>query len=130
MADHLIGDSLKNVVSSFDGFGREICTQKGADIHFQNLISARRRVQERFAFDFADALEPSDWEIVCRVFQKRHLLEHKMGVVDEDYLKKANDPHAILGRKIGIAPSDVAAAINIIKTLGKRLYDELFRPGP
>jgi hypothetical protein len=33
-----------NAVSAFDGFGREICMQKSADIHYQNisrLLSAR-----------------------------------------------------------------------------------------
>lgn len=44
-ADHLIGDALENVVSAFDGFGREICAQKAADVQFQNLDGARRRVQ-------------------------------------------------------------------------------------
>jgi hypothetical protein len=123
MADYLIGDSLKNVVSSFDGFGREICANKGADIQFQNLVSARRRVHDTFAFDFANTLEPNDWAIACRVFQKRHLLAHKMGVVDEEYLKKANDPQAILGRKISIAPDEVTATIKIIQALGKQLFD-------
>ena len=47
LGDHLIGDALENVVSAFDGFGREICAKKDADIDFQNLPSARRRVQER-----------------------------------------------------------------------------------
>jgi hypothetical protein len=28
LADHLIGDALENIVSSFDGFGREICERK------------------------------------------------------------------------------------------------------
>jgi hypothetical protein len=128
MTDHLIGDSLKNVVSAFDGFGREICAKKGANIHFQNLLGARRRVQDTFAFDFAVALEPNDWAIACRAFQKRHLLAHKMGVVDEDYLKKVNDPEAILGRKISVTRGEVTATINIIEGLGRRLFDGLLRP--
>ena len=130
LADHLIGDALENVVSAFDGFGREICERKGADIQFQNLIGARRRVQERFALDFADVLAPDDWERVCRVFQKRHLLAHKMGVVDEDYVKKANDFQAVLGRKIIISHDEVIATINLIENLGKRLFEGLIHPTP
>lgn len=42
LAAHLIGDALENVVSAFDGFGREICIKRAADIHSQNLASARR----------------------------------------------------------------------------------------
>jgi hypothetical protein len=92
LANHLIGDALENVVSAFDGFGREICLRKGADIRFQNIAGARRRVRETFGFDFADSLSSDEWHSACRVFQKRHLLAHKMGVIDEDYLQKANDP--------------------------------------
>src|SRR5439155_2690819 len=128
--DHLIGDALENVVSAFDGFGREICGRKGADIQFQNLTGARRRVQEIFAFDFADALTPEQWEMVCRVFQKRHLLAHKMGVVDDNYVKKANDPQATLGRKISVDRDEVSSVTSLIEVLGRRLFERLLRPMP
>jgi len=58
LAEHLIGDALENIVSAFDGFGREVCERKGTDIRFQSLSAARRRVQEVFGFDFADGLRP------------------------------------------------------------------------
>jgi hypothetical protein len=57
-------------------------------------------VLERFGFDFADALTTAQWEEICRVFQKRHLLSHRMGVIDDEYLQKANDSGAVPGRKI------------------------------
>lgn len=122
LAERLIGDALENVVSAFDGFGREICLRKGADIRFQNLLAARQKTQEVFGFDFADTLGPGDWESACRVFQKRHVLAHKMGVIDDDYVRKANDPGAIIGRKIHVAHDEVNAAITIIGTLGGRLF--------
>jgi hypothetical protein len=100
LADHLIGDALENVVSAFDGFGREVCSQKGADIRFQNLAGARRRVQEFFQIDFGDGLSSEEWNAACRVFQKRHLLAHKMGVIDKDYIQNTNDPGAIRGGRL------------------------------
>jgi hypothetical protein len=125
LAEHLVGDALENVVSAFDGFGREICSQKSADIRFQNLVAARRRVQEAFGFDFADELSPDLWMTACRVFQKRHLLAHKMGVVDAEYAQKANDPGAVVGRRIRIAPEEVSEAISLVETLGQRLFKGL-----
>lgn len=122
LAEHLIGDALENIVSAFDGFGREICERKGAEIRFQSLPGAQRRVREVFGFDFADALAAGEWEIACRTFQKRHLLAHKMGVVDEDYLQKTDDPGAVVGRKMRVTAEEVSAAIAIIETLGARLY--------
>ena len=53
-----------------------------------------------------------------------------MGVVDEDYLRKANDPDAVVGRKISIIPDEITTAVKIIESLGKRLFEGLLRPVP
>ncbi len=125
LAEHLIGDALENVVSAFDGFAREICSQKSADIHFQNLVSARRRVQAKFGFDFADELDRDAWTSICRIFQKRHLLAHKMGVIDAAYVEKANDPMAVVGRRVRVAQDEVSLAVSLVETLGQRLFKGL-----
>jgi len=122
LAEHLVGDALENVVSAFDGFGREICVQKSADIRFQNLSRARRRVQEAFGFDFADELSADAWDMACRIFQKRHLIAHKMGVIDAEYVQKANDTGAVVGRRIRVTSDEVAHAISLVETLGQRLF--------
>jgi hypothetical protein len=128
LADHLIGDALENAVSAFDGFGRELSSQMGGEIRFQNLPGARRNVQERFGFDLADGLTLEKWNDVCRVFQKRHLLAHKMGVIDDDYVQKASDPGAVTGRKVHISYEEVNSSIEIIEKLGRRLYAGILPP--
>jgi len=130
LANHLIGDALENAVSAFDGFGREICARRKADIRFQNIVAARQKVQEAFGFDFADSLDPPDWDCTCRVFQKRHLLAHKMGVIDNDYLQKAKDPAAVIGHKIGVSSDEVKSALEYIEKLGRRLFSGLFPATP
>lgn len=122
LAHHLIGDALENAVSAFDGFGREICKRKSVEIRFQSLTGARRKVQDAFGFDFADTLSADEWETASRAFQKRHLLAHKMGVIDEDYLRMANDRGAVLGHKITLSPMEVEACIVIVESLGRRLF--------
>jgi len=129
-AERLIGDALENVVSAFDGYGRQICEEKGAEIRFQNPPGARRLVREAFGFDFADGIANADWENLCRVFQKRHLLSHKMAVIDGDYVKNPNDPTAVVGRKIKVSRGEVIAAIGLIEELGRRLFSGLFPPSP
>jgi hypothetical protein len=123
LSDHLVGDALENAVAAFDGFGREICKRRGAEIRFQNLPGARRRVEDTFGFDFADSLQRDEWNHLCRIFQKRHLLAHAMGVIDDDYVQKANDPSATAGRKIRVDADEVISSIGMIEALGKRLYD-------
>jgi hypothetical protein len=82
-------------------------------------------VSETFGFDFADELNPDSWIAICRVFQKRHLLSHKMGVIDDEYVQKANDPGAVVGRRVRVTQEEVSLAISLIETLGQRLFEGL-----
>jgi hypothetical protein len=123
MADYLVRDALENIVSAFDGFGREVAACKGAEVRFQNIAAARERIRELFDFDFASDLTASQWDDVGRVFQKRHLLAHKMGVIDEEYVRKANDTSAVVGRSVRVSSKEVSDAIAVIETLGRRLFD-------
>lgn len=137
LAEQLIGDALENVVSGFDGFGRELCRVSAAkatnpaeaeDVRFQNLTGARTRVQKLFAIDMTTLVAVSEWEFACRCFQKRHLLAHKMGVVDEDYLQATNDRAAVIGRKVQISPDDVKRLCAVMRQLGEKLIAQMLPP--
>jgi len=134
LSTQLVADALENVVSAFDGFGREISRvhatkatnpSKAQDISFQNLSGAQKNVQTLFGFDLAGALDADEWATACRFFQKRHLLAHRMGVVDEEYLKKSGDTRATIGRKVTIEPHHVRDMVQLIARLGQWLNDEL-----
>lgn len=123
LAETLIADALAGVVSAFDGFGRGLCSESETKPSFQNLDGGRKRVRQGYNFDMADCLTADDWLSASRSFQKRHLLAHKMGVVDEEYVLKTSDPAALVGRKITLAIDEVAALIKIVEKMGKRLYE-------
>lgn len=132
-AAHLIGDALENVVSAFDGFGRETCRlhadiattpAKASNVSFQSLVNSRQKVQDLFGIDIAQAVTPQDWDFICRNFQKRHLLAHKMGVVDQAYITATQDSSAIVGRKVGIEASDVQQLVSQLSLLGAYLYSQ------
>jgi len=134
ICQQLVADALENVVSAFDGFGRETCRvhasnasdpAKGADIRFQNLTGAQKNVQQCFGIDLTASLSTHEWEFVCRCFQKRHLLAHKMGIIDDAYIKATGDQGATVGRKVSISVDEVTALLNHVRTLGKYLTTEL-----
>ena len=112
VAQSLIENSLEDCVSAFDGFGREICrvhAKTSTDpenvdkISFQNLEGAKQNMSALFKLDLAAGL--TDDELArFRAFQKRHVLSHKMGVVDAEYLHKSGDTRAIVGRKVRSTP--------------------------
>src|SRR3990172_4429523 len=93
LADRLIENALEDCISAFDGFGRELCriyamkssdTAKAEKVSFQNLEGVKQNLRELFNIDLATGLTNAAWKVAVRGFQKRHLLSHKMGVVDDE----------------------------------------------
>ena len=58
---------------------------------------------------------------MVRGFQKRHLVAHTMGVVDQDYITKTGDIQAFVGRKISIGVDEVRGLLLIISKLARSL---------
>ena len=134
LSAQLVADALENCVSAFDGFGREACrvnSSKATDptkataISFQNLGGSQKNVLALFGVNLTAALNGSDWTFACRCFQKRHLLAHKMGIVDDAYIKATSDSHARVGRKVSIPPDEVLSLLAAIRRLGAYLMTEL-----
>lgn len=130
----LIENALEDCVSAFDGFGREICRvfaakaerpSKAEKLSFQNLAGARQNVEDAFGFDISKALSANDWDGAIRAFQKRHVVAHKMGVVDAEYISKSGDEYAVVGRKIVVTEDDVRAAMLAVRNLGESLKSSL-----
>ena len=97
LAERLIENALEDCVSTFDGFGRELCRihankarapAKAEKVNFQNLEGARTGFLDLFGVDFSTAVEPADWRATVMAFQKRHVIAHKLGVIDQDYVTK------------------------------------------
>jgi sarcosine oxidase delta subunit len=133
-ASYLIADALENSVSAFDGFGRATISahaekssnpELARSVSFQSLSKARERVNYLFGYDLANGFNAKEWDFTLRCFQKRHLLAHKMGVIDEQYLHSTNDPKAVVGRKVTIKSDEVKVLIQHLKNIGEDLLKYL-----
>jgi len=134
LADQLVSDALENGVSAFDGFGRESCRvhksksshpAKAEKVSFQNLERVRQKLDDLFQVDLSIAVDAQQWDFLTRCFQKRHLLAHKMGVVDQAYLDSTNDSAAVIGRKLAITSDEVNDMLGHLIILGTFLSVEL-----
>lgn len=126
LVEKLTDAALSTVVSSYDGFGREICRlhankatdpKKAAGIRFQDLEGTRANVQECFGFDISAGVTRDEWEHAVRYFQRRHVIQHNSGVIDDKYIKKANDPSAVKGRKVKVVAAEVVTLVEIVRGL-------------
>ena len=133
LAEKLIENALEDCVSAFDGFGRELSRvhankartpAKAEKMSFQNLEATRKSFLDLFGIDLSTAVEPEEWRAAAMAFQKRHLIAHKLGVVDQDYMAKTGDTRAGVGRKISIDAGEVNELAEIINTLALRMAAE------
>lgn len=132
---NLVENALEDVVAAFDGFGREVCrvvqaSQQAQDmkkISFQNIIKARDKVRELFGLDFAAALSDPQWKAIVVSLQKRHVLAHCMGVIDQQYLDVTDESSGLLGRRVHVAHDEVRDLIAHLRVVGAELSKLLAR---
>jgi hypothetical protein len=134
LAENMIENAFEDCVSTFDGFGRELCNlhrakSKYSDrIHkiiFQNLDGAKENFKTQFEVDLKQGLTNEEWNVANISFQKRHVLTHKLGIIDEEYIRRSGDYQAILGKKVSITSNDVLILIPIIERLARYMVISL-----
>jgi len=134
VADKLIENALEDAISSIDGFGREICkvyaakssdAAKAQNISFQNIAKARDQIRSLFNMDIAAPLAQDEWSSLTRAFQKRHLIAHKMGVIDQQYINATGENPSLIGRKIGVRPEEVSDLVKGLQKMGRFLSSQL-----
>ena len=131
VAESLIANALEDCVSSFDGFARETCRvfsnkssepSKAVSLSFQNIEKARERVLALFGLDLTAPLSIEQSSTLKRAFQKRHLLAHKMGVIDQGYVDATQDSSASIGRKVPIGASEILEVVSLLRLTSQYLF--------
>ena len=129
LAEKLVENALEDCVSAFDGFGRELCRvhaerttnpARANRVRFQNLGAAHRELQA-LGFQLAETVERKAWEEAVKLFQKRHLIAHKMGVVDQEYVDRTGDRQAIRGRKIRVSTEEVSQLSDTLRAMAESI---------
>lgn len=122
----LLEKALENCVSAFDGWGRNMAERnadlavdstKAARVRFQNFRGLCAKLDD--LWDFQHPLDANEFDLVNKVFQKRHLIAHRMGVVDQAYLDKSGDQTAMVGRKVAIDPSEVGTVTKLLEAFAE-----------
>jgi hypothetical protein len=137
LARHLIENGLEDCVSAFDGFARESCRIRAArssnpeecgKLSFQNLPRAAKRVQALFGVAFEEAVSGADWKAGHLAFMKRHLLAHRSGVVDQQYVDETGESPMLLGRRLAIEAEDVKDLTRVVYRMARVLLEVLPDP--
>ncbi len=120
-------DSLKyfllEAISVFDGLGKELQKQH-PDIFppkVRNLFQKLFVLDEKMKSEISNSHENYDQLLI--MFQVRHLYEHNMGVIDDDFTKKIPQYNSSKGKKYNLTYSEVKNFLSDIEQLGKIIQD-------
>jgi hypothetical protein len=137
LRQHFTEDALENCVSAFDGFAREACrvrTSKSTEpskctsLSFQNLPRALAQLKKLFGVDLTPALLAPEWKSAHTAFMQRHLVAHKAGVIDQQYLDETGESSSHLGRRLSVPSDRVRDVADTVMKIGEYLIATLPPP--
>lgn len=132
---NLWDEMLKNCVSEFESMSKAIrdqlvklpaIPQRRKDIeglNFQRIKDAHLKLKAWFGIDIFTGLSHDNIDFILISFERRHLLTHSLGVVDQKYLDNTIDKSVRLNQKIKVSKEEALRIIETTRNIGKRLYD-------
>jgi len=127
LKEAILADAVSSGVSSFDGFGKALQRRypkiffEGHKNLFQNLTLLSSCLEKSIDRTLSDLIGDEEFNFLVRWFQIRHIYEHNMGVVDEDFVKKIGDALQLKGKKYPLERKDIEKFLVAIKNTAEKL---------
>jgi hypothetical protein len=127
----ILENGLVKLVASFQRFAEAtfhlLPNASGFNVRknlFQNLNESMALWRNATRKGYEDLLAPAEMAALAMFFQQRHLLAHREGIVDQDYIDRSGDRSYSVGQRLVIKESAVKELADLVKKLGDSL------PGP
>ena len=95
---------------------------------FQNLAEVSELWNAAFEKRYRDHLDESQLAAVTRIFQQRHLLTHRQGLVDEDYITRSGDISYRIGQRLVVREAFVREGLALIEKLAAGMANDVGGP--
>ena len=127
-ARHLAENSLVRVWSSFQRFAEATYAAHPASVTtpakrnaFQNLSMSDSLWSGALGRTYADFLTPGEHRTLVRLVQARHVLAHRDGLVDADYVTKSGDHRYAVGQRLVVTPAEVRGLADLTEKVAAAL---------
>jgi len=90
---------------------------------FQNLPESSDLWEKALGNRYESMFTPDEWKELNGYFQQRHVLVHKDGLVDDDYIAKTSDPKYRSDQRLVIKEQDVLNFADLVEKLTSSLRD-------
>jgi len=85
------------------------------NLSFQNIAKANNCFLNWFGFEILDDISNEDRNFINTMFNRRHLIIHKAGEVDREYLNNTNDSSVKLRQAIRIRSAEIRRLLPLVK---------------
>ena len=128
IARHIKENALVKVVASFQKYAEECFTKldRAQDyLDRRNLFQNIRRSDETWraatGTGYANILADDEYLRMITYFQQRHVLEHRDGIVDQQYIDRAGDTRFTVGQRLVVADGHVLDLVSIVEKLSREI---------
>lgn len=120
---HMVEHGLANVVAIFEHYAETQFrslpnaseTKRGA---FQRLDEASAHWKQNGIKCYDEMLSASEFRDLKILMQRRHLITHRNGIVDAEYVKRSGDRSLQEGQRITVSERDVLRLIGYVERMG------------
>ena len=125
MCRGLLESSIGDTVSAFQKFAScryDNLTGKTSRVNdFQIVEKGSQLFQDATGKGYEEWLSVRELKTMNMLFQRRHLIEHNNGMVDQKYIEKSGDNSYVVGQRLIVKESDAMLLLAIVKKLGEGL---------
>jgi len=125
MCRSMLESSIGDMVSAFQKFASckydELSGKTSRVNDFQIVDKGSQLFEEETGKKYSDWLSAGELAFMKLMFQRRHLLEHNNGMVDQQYLNKSGDTSYSLGQRIIVKEADAHSLLAILRKLGSSI---------
>ena len=129
LLESTLENSIKDVVEIFQVNATKLFKEKDLATAlkkniFQNLIDGSKVwATSVYNQDYQTLIGQDKFERLNVIFQKRHLLVHTQGIVDQEYIDKTADNSIKIGMRITISERDVHEEVDLVRQLLDKLTE-------
>ncbi|MBT2687293.1 hypothetical protein J7I93_03760 [Bacillus sp. ISL-47] len=125
MCRSMFEGSLGDIVSAFQKYAEarfmKLSTKKVRVNDFQIVEKGSTLFNDYCGSGYGTWLSKEELNFMNLMFQRRHILEHNNGIVDERYIKQSNDLNYKVGQRLVLKEKEVVTLLRVIKELGEGL---------
>lgn len=112
-------------------FGFDLSSSLGTFLAQRTDLDDIQTIRDAYGALFPNAIEVNRRladPLLWLLFQKRNLIVHRRGIVDQHYLEKTGDGLS-LGASMWVAPSDVECVLKAVISAGEEIVNEVVNVG-